>query len=91
MYTNGLWWGHIEFLATLLTLPPFLEGGFGRVPPAIGHDMGHPQVFFCQPVPAPVNTVPLWVRVWLPPWVSAGHHGFYGSPQVSTAYYFFGI
>jgi len=53
--------------------------------------MGNPQVFFCQSVPAPANTVPLWVWVRLPPHVSAGHCGFYGSPQISTADYIFGI
>src|SRR3984885_2630652 len=29
----------------------------------LGHDTGHPRVFFWQPVPVPVNTVP--ARVWL--------------------------
>ena len=37
---------------------------------------GWPSGFFCQPVPAPMNTIPVWVRVWLPPWVCAVHCGF---------------
>jgi len=30
----------------------------------LGHDRGYPCVFFSQPLPVPVNTVPLWV--WVP-------------------------
>jgi hypothetical protein len=31
--------------------------------PSLGHDTGHPRVFFWQPVPIPVNTIPARVRV----------------------------
>ena len=42
----------------------------GRYPIYIGRDTGNPRVFFGQPIPAPANTVPVRVRVRLPPRVS---------------------
>ena len=31
----------------------------------IRHDRGYPQVFFSQSLPIPVNTVPIWGKVWV--------------------------
>jgi hypothetical protein len=58
---------------------------------SLGCDTGDPWVFFCQPVPASMNTVPVRVQVWLPPWVHAGHRNLCGSPRVSVAYYIFSV
>jgi hypothetical protein len=55
-----------------------LPSGAELLPSQVGHDTGDPQVFFHQPIPAPMNTVPIWVRVWVPPQVCVGHHGFVG-------------
>src|ERR1700733_13413669 len=52
--------------------------GLASVMMPLGHDTGDPRVFFRQPVPVPVNTVPIWVRVRVPPRVGVGHHGFVG-------------
>jgi hypothetical protein len=44
---------------------------------SLGYDTGNPQVYFVVPTPIPVNTVPLWVRVWCLPQCCVGHHGCY--------------
>ena len=48
------------------------EGFWISVKLSLGRDRGYPCVFFSQPLPVPVNTVPL--RVWVPVllWVSTG-------------------
>ena len=49
-----------------------------HVPGSLGRDTGDPRVFFCQPIPAPTNTVPIRVGVWLPPWVLRVPHDVRG-------------
>ena len=49
------------------------------------HDTGNPRVYFIVPVPVPVNTVPLRVRVRCLSRVRGGYpkiHGFTRNPQL---------
>ena len=53
----------------------------------VGHGMDNPQVNFPVPIPVPMNTIPLQVRVWCPPWFFVGYprdSWVYSKPTVST-------
>ena len=49
-----------------------LEVGHGSTIRKVGHDRGYPCVVFSQPLPIPMNTIPLWVWVPVLLWVSTG-------------------